>query len=187
MKHYTNPKIQRAQIFILKMSQYLEVGCALVLITAIVIAFLPIPANLYTLFLDNGFELADFIKKSFDLVIGVELLKMFCRHDIDSVVEVLLFAVARQIIIEHMPILETLIGVLAIAVLFAIRRYLFVSALDDPSQEEVRLEKDEYIHQKVAEAIARYKKEAASTSMRDLAQHSVHTKDIDLDDKIGPD
>lgn len=187
MKHYTNPRIQRAQLFILKMSQYLEIVCALILIVAILIAFLTIPGNLYSLYLDNGFELSDFIRKSFDLVIGVELLKMFCRHDIDSVVEVLLFAVARQIVIEHMPVQETLIGVLAIAILFAIRRFLFVSALDDPTKIEEKIEKDEYIHQKVAEAISRYKKEAASTSMRDYAQNSVHTVDVDFDKKMGPD
>lgn len=191
MKHYTNPRIQKAQLFILKMSQYLEIACALILIIAILIAFLTIPGNLHSLYLDNGFELSDFIRKSFDLVIGVELLKMFCRHDIDSVVEVLLFAVARQIVIEHMPVQETLIGVASIAILFAIRRFLFVSALDDPSKIEEKLEKDEYIHQKVAEAIARYKKEAAATSVRDYAQNSVHTRDIDLnidlEKKSGPE
>ena len=94
MKHYTSPRIQRAQLFLMKVSSYLEIVCALILIVAILIAFVPVPHNLYSLYLDNGFDLSDFMKKSFDLVIGVELLKMFCRHDIDSIVEVLLFSVA---------------------------------------------------------------------------------------------
>ena len=96
MKHYTSPRIQRAQLFLMKVSSYLEIVCALILIVAILIAFVPVPHNLYSLYLDNGFDLSDFMKKSFDLVIGVELLKMFCRHDIDSIVEVLLFSVARR-------------------------------------------------------------------------------------------
>lgn len=178
MKHYPNPRVQKAQIFILKMSQYLEIVCAMVLIIAILIAFLTVPANLYSLYLDNGFELDDFIKKSFELVIGVELLKMFCRHDLDSIVEVLLFAVARQIVIEHMPVNEALIGVIAIAVLFAIRRFLFVSALDDPDKTSQELEKDQYIHQRIAEAIAHYKKEAAATTLQDKAEQAVHTADF---------
>lgn len=95
MKHYTSPRIQRAQLFLMKVSSYLEIVCALILIVAILIAFVPVPHNLYSLYLDNGFDLSDFMKKSFDLVIGVELLKMFCRHDIDSIVEVLLFSVAK--------------------------------------------------------------------------------------------
>ena len=104
MKHYTSPRIQRAQLFLMKVSSYLEIACALVLIVAICIAFIPVPQNLYSLYLDNGFDLSDFMKKSFDLVIGVELLKMFCRHDIDSIVEVLLFSVARQMVIDHLAI-----------------------------------------------------------------------------------
>ena len=78
MKHYTSPRIQRAQLFLMKVSSYLEIVCALILIVAILIAFVPVPHNLYSLYLDNGFDLSDFMKKSFDLVIGVELLKMFC-------------------------------------------------------------------------------------------------------------
>lgn len=184
MKHYPNRRVQRAQLFILKMSQYLEIVCALVLIVAILIAFLSIPSDLYNLFLDNGFSLDSFIKKSFELVIGVELLKMFCRHDIDSVVEVLLFAVARQIVIEHMPVQESLIGIISVAILFAIRRFLFVSALDDPDKASQELEKDSYIHQRVAEAIAQYKKEAAAaTSLQEKASQMVHTAEID---DLGP-
>ena len=110
MKHYTSPRIQRAQLFLMKVSSYLEIVCALILIVAILIAFVPVPHNLYSLYLDNGFDLSDFMKKSFDLVIGVELLKMFCRHDIDSIVEVLLFSVARQMVIDHLAIKEALIG-----------------------------------------------------------------------------
>ena len=119
MKHYTSPRIQRAQLFLMKVSSYLEIACALILIVAICIAFIPVPQNLYSLYLDNGFDLSDFMKKSFDLVIGVELLKMFCRHDIDSIVEVLLFSVARQMVIEHLAIKEALIGCIAVAILFA--------------------------------------------------------------------
>ena len=115
MKHYTSPRIQRAQLFLMKVSSYLEIACALVLIVAICIAFIPVPQNLYSLYLDNGFDLSDFMKKSFDLVIGVELLKMFCRHDIDSIVEVLLFSVARQMVIDHLAIKEALIGCVAVA------------------------------------------------------------------------
>ena len=124
MKHYTSPRIQRAQLFLMKVSSYLEIACALVLIVAICIAFIPVPQNLYSLYLDNGFDLSDFMKKSFDLVIGVELLKMFCRHDLDSVVEVLLFAVARQVIIEHTSMVDNLLCMLSVAILFCIRKFL---------------------------------------------------------------
>ena len=98
------------------------------------------------------------MKKSFDLVIGVELLKMFCRHDIDSIVEVLLFSVARQMVIDHLAIKEALIGCVAVAILFAVRRFLFVPILDNPDEQERKLEKDQYIKERIADAIAAYKR-----------------------------
>ena len=179
MKHYTSPRIQRAQLFLMKVSSYLEIACALILIVAICIAFIPVPQNLYSLYLDNGFDLSDFMKKSFDLVIGVELLKMFCRHDIDSIV-------ARQMVIDHLAIKEALIGCIAVAILFAVRRFLFVPILDNPDEAERKLEKDQYIKERIAEAISAYKKENASVSLRERAEASVNTASADpLSDKSG--
>ena len=45
MKHYTSPRIQRAQLFLMKVSSYLEIVCALILIVAILIAFVPVPTT----------------------------------------------------------------------------------------------------------------------------------------------
>lgn len=121
-------RAQKAQLFVVHMAQLFELLIALVVIVALTITVLKIPSHLNELLFDDGFTL--FLKNIFSIVIGIELLKMLCRHDLDSVVEVLLFAVAREMIIYHMPIYQTLIGVVAIAVLFMIRKFLFVSALD---------------------------------------------------------
>lgn len=186
MKHYTSPRIQRAQLFLMKVSSYLEVVCALILIVAICIAFIPVPHNLYSLYLDNGFDLSDFIKKSFDLVIGIELLKMFCRHDLDSIVEVLLFSVARQMVIDHLAIKEAFIGCVSVAILFAVRRFLFVPILDNPDEQERKLEKDQYIKERIADAIAAYKKEIGAASLRERAESSINTAAADpLNEKEG--
>ena len=177
MKHYTSPRIQRAQLFLMKVSSYLEIVCALILIVAILIAFVPVPHNLYSLYLDNCFDLSDFMKKSFDLVIGVELLKMFCRHDIDSIVEVLLFSVARQMVIDHLAIKEAFIGCVAVAILFAVRRFLFVPILDNPDEQERKLEKDQYIKERIADAISAYKRERAESSINTAAADQLNEKE----------
>lgn len=181
MKHNFDPRIQKVQSIIMTVSHVMELGCAVILIIAILIALCKVPADLHSLYLDNGFDLDEFMRKSFELVIGVELLKMFCRHDIDSVVEVLLFAVARYIIIEHLPTFQILIGVTAIAILFLIRRFLFVSALDDPDGQEEKLAKDQYVKQRIAQGIAKYKKEMAATTLEEKASQSVHTAEPDTD------
>ena len=58
------------------------------------------------------------------LAIGAELIKMLCKHTPETVIEVLAFALARQLIVGHAAPLENLITVVAIAVLFAVRRFL---------------------------------------------------------------
>ena len=58
------------------------------------------------------------------LAIGAELIKMLCKHTPETVIEVLAFALARHLIVVHTTPLENLITVIAIAVLFAIRRFL---------------------------------------------------------------
>ena len=90
-------------------------------------------------------ELTDFFREMFNIIIGIELVKMLCRHDLDSVVEVLLFAVGRYMIIEHLPIHGTLIGVITIAILFIIRKFLFVSALDKDKDDEDENEDDKEV------------------------------------------
>ena len=61
------------------------------------------------------------------LAIGAELIKMLCKHTPETIIEVLAFALARQLIVGHTAPWENLITVVAIAVLFAIRRFLLKS------------------------------------------------------------
>ena len=58
------------------------------------------------------------------LAIGAELIKMFCKHTPETVIEVIAFALARQLIVGHAAPLENLITITAIAILFAVRRFL---------------------------------------------------------------
>ena len=67
----------------------------------------------------------DLMETCFNLIIGVELIRMMYSHSPSTVFEVLLFAIARQIIIDHSSIWGSLVGVCAIAVLFATRKFLF--------------------------------------------------------------
>ena len=59
------------------------------------------------------------------LAIGVELMKMLCKHTAETIVEVLMFAIAKQLVVMHTTPLENLITVAGIAGLFAVRKFLF--------------------------------------------------------------
>ncbi len=69
----------------------------------------------------------DLLTSCFNLIIGVELIRMLYLHSPITVFEVLLFAIARQVIIDHSSPVNSLLGVIAIAILFATRRFLFSS------------------------------------------------------------
>ena len=51
---------------------------------------------------------------------------MIYPHSPSTVFEVLLFAIARQVIMAHNNPLSSLIGVISIALLFATRKFLFI-------------------------------------------------------------
>ena len=55
---------------------------------------------------------------------------MITSYTIDSVVDVMLLAIARQMVVEHTSPVENLIMVVAVGILFVIRKYLYVSFLD---------------------------------------------------------
>lgn len=67
----------------------------------------------------------DLLEVCFSLIIGVELIRMIYEHSPATVFEVLLFAIARQIIVDHSSAVHSLIGVITIAILFATRKFLF--------------------------------------------------------------
>ena len=97
--------------------------------------------DFFTTFLANGLS----------LVVGVEFVKMLCRHSAQTVVEVLMFATARQMVLEHMNPSQTLLGVIAIAILFAISKFLLTAAADiahAPVQQHADMNQDATVHEK---------------------------------------
>lgn len=76
-------------------------------------------------FLEKGIDsLVTVLDKAITLAIGAELIKMLCKHTPETIIEVLAFALARQLIVGHAESWENLITVVAIAILFAVRRFL---------------------------------------------------------------
>lgn len=76
-------------------------------------------------FLQQGVDsLVVVLDKAITLAIGAELIKMLCKHTPETIIEVLAFALARQLIVGHAAPLDNLLTVAAIAILFAIRRFL---------------------------------------------------------------
>ena len=123
----------RIPMFIYRVAQALELLVSFAVIAAIGLSLWSVLAELGILAQSGGGTdmLQEFLATAFTVVIGIEFLKMLSRHTMSSVVEVLLFAIARQMVIEHTNAVENLIMVVAIGILFLIRKYLFIPGLDD--------------------------------------------------------
>ena len=76
------------------------------------------------------------------IIIGIELIKMITSYTIDSVVDVMLLAIARQMIVEHTSPQENLLAVLSVGVLFVIRKFLYISRLDKRRELERKKKED---------------------------------------------
>ena len=81
----------------------------------------------FLVFVENRFERGTFlvfVGHVFDILIGIEFLKLLCRPNANTIMEVLTFLVARHMIIEHTTAVENLLSIISIAVLFAMKKYL---------------------------------------------------------------
>ena len=118
---------------IYRVAQFLEIIVSLFVIAAIALSLVSVAHELGVMAAEpaNTDKLQEFLATAFTVVIGIEFLKMLSRHNMSSVVEVLLFAIARQMVIEHTTAVENLIMVISIGLLFIIRKYLFIPDLDN--------------------------------------------------------
>ena len=102
---------------------FLELAAAVMVVVGI-LAHLFMIRQLWTLLGIDG--LNSYLEYLFDALIGIELVKLLCRHDLTSMVEVLLFAVTRYLVLHHGDSLSVLLGVISIGVLFTVRKFLFI-------------------------------------------------------------
>lgn len=112
----------------IQLLELIEFIIAILIIIAILLGILGImmkTSNIKTILLE-GIDFSLFLSEAFSLVIGIEFTRMLIKHSANAAIEVLLFAIARQLVIAHTATWEMLIGVVAIAGVFAIRKYLFI-------------------------------------------------------------
>lgn len=109
-----------------EMSYLIELFISILVGIAVVIFATRIVIDMFNLsFIENGVDsLVVILDKAITLAIGAELIKMLCKHTPETIIEVLAFALARQLIVGHTAPWENLITVSAIAILFVVRRFL---------------------------------------------------------------
>ena len=108
-------------------ANYFEVAIAIFILVVVAIRAVEVASELFgfqLVVLHMSFE--RILSMTLTLVIGVEFTKMLIKHTPESVIDVLLFAIARQVVMYHDKTMDLLFGIVAIAGLFAIKRFLFI-------------------------------------------------------------
>lgn len=114
---------------IIQASSLLEVLLSGLVLVGLVFSAVPLIRWMPGLLVDgNDTEIRTFLERSLDIVIGIEFIKMLAKHSPVSSLEVLLYAIARHLVVGHDSALENLLSVGAIALIFIVRKFFFVPA-----------------------------------------------------------
>ena len=110
--------------FIIQSSTLLEISLSGLVLIGLLISIVPLIQWMPGLFIDgNDVEIRTFLERALDIVIGIEFIKMLAKHSPGSSLEVLLYAIARHMVIGHESAFENLLSVAAI-----VRKFFFVPA-----------------------------------------------------------
>ena len=120
MKKYLNAALHKLTVLLEFIISFVLAAGIIILLVQLILSMPNVPdLNIYP-----NYE--DLVETCFNLIIGVELIRMLYQHKPSTVFEVLLFAIARQVIMAHNNPVSSLIGVVSIALLFATRKFLFI-------------------------------------------------------------
>ena len=107
----------------------LEVVLSGIVLAALLMSIVPLVELMPGLLTDaDSLEIRTFLERALDIVIGIEFIKMLAKHSPGSSLEVLLYAIARHMVVGHESALENLLSVSAIALIFVVRKFFFVPA-----------------------------------------------------------
>ena len=113
------------QTIMQKMTSYVELVLSEFLLLVVVALSVRLIVQSVPQVWSRQIDVMYYLESAMTLAIGIEFVKMLCTHTSETIIEILLFAISRQMIVEHLSTTETIIGVGAIAGLFAVRKYLF--------------------------------------------------------------
>ena len=82
--------------------------------------------EIYQMFAVDGYFVSEetYLRNILSIVVGLEFIKMLINLTPANTIEVLIVAIARQVIVDHSDPVSNIICVLCLAGLFAIRRFL---------------------------------------------------------------
>lgn len=140
--------MQKFKKIIQKISAVLEQLVALLVLAGILLTLVSLLKDfaIFRALLDDVSIFQAYLEDIFMIVIGIEFLQMLCRPNSDNIMEVLIFLVARHMIISETTPYEDFVSVISIILLCVLRRYLHNTRMIDKSEavEETGKDSEEF-------------------------------------------
>ena len=124
-----------------RLCETLEMAVALVVLTGIILTILSLLSDfeIFRSMLEDTAQFKPFLEDIFVIVIGIEFLQMLCRPNSDNVMEVLIFLVARHMIVGTTTTFEDFVSVISVSLLCVLRRYLHnLKIKEDKASDETQ-------------------------------------------------
>ena len=136
-------QLEKMRRIIQKICVLLDLVMAVLVLVAILLSIASIvrDVTVFQRLLKDSLEFKRYLEQIFMLVIGVEFLSMLCRPSSENVIEVLIFLVARHMIVGDTTPYQDFVSVISVALLCVVRRYLRINGEKQREKEKIE-EKD---------------------------------------------
>ena len=121
-----------------KIGEILELIVAVLVLAGIILSVCSLVKDFAIIrtLLDDTASFRTYLDDIFVIVIGIEFLQMFCRPNSDNIMEVLIFLVARHMIVSTTTPYEDFVSVISIILLCVLRRHLHNTREKDKTKTE---------------------------------------------------
>ncbi len=108
--------------------QWIEIILAILIVLAVLVSCKDVLVLIYNVFLTEATASYEIFQGLLShillIVVGLELALMLISHSAANVLEVILYAIARKMLISSSNSVDILLGVIALAIIFAVGKYL---------------------------------------------------------------
>lgn len=128
MTNQSNDLLVKIERVLKKFILWVEILLAFFIIVTILISIKDIVILIYDIFITDASASYDVLQGLLShillLAVGLELAIMLITHSPSSVLEVILYAIARKLILNSGDSIAMLLGVISIAIVFGVDKYL---------------------------------------------------------------
>lgn len=131
-------KKQKISTIVFTISRFFEIALSVIMILTILAMLLSVISNLISIPISTmtSEQFTELLSNILTMLVGVEFIKMLAKHTEENQLEVLTFAIIRQMVVKCENMGETLLGMFAIGLVFLVRKYFLYEDTKKIEQEK---------------------------------------------------